>query len=152
MMSLAGSEMEVLEDFRKALAKIDFNEYNPKSEDYKCAMFIGLMWLLLKHLGEEEGGHEWADDIMEEMEGARKYIDLLKSTGNEMYRSMAHDELHHAELLVKQYKETHKEGSSWIDMIVAEHKRMGDELSGDIRTEAPNVQNLSAIIGRASAK
>ena len=153
-MNLAGSEMEVLNDFKKALEKINFEEYNPRSDDFKNTMFVGLMWLLLKHLSGEEGGHKWADDIMEEMEGARKYLDDYKRTGEEMYRDMAKDELLHAKLLIDHHLETNPGKSVWIEAVLAEHQKMEAVLDmHDPKASVesiPSQHNMAATIGQNS--
>ena len=152
-MNLAGSEMEALSDFKKALEKIDFNSYNPESTDFKNTMTVGIMWLLLKHLSDEEGGHQWADDIMEEMEGARKYIDDYQKSGDEMYKGMAEDELHHAKLLIDHHLETNPGKSVWIEAVLAEHEKMMAVLGmkEDRLSEPSPVSSMAANIGNASA-
>ena len=87
---------EILEkDFAESLAAIDFNSpYDPYSREFMKPLFIGMLLTAIK-MNE--------NDVEEELDGARKYIDLFNETGDVQYREMAHDELKHAGILIKKH-------------------------------------------------
>ena len=87
---------ELMEDFGEAVEKIDFDSYNPTSEEFDRALRIGMML----HLVATYCDHEHAD-IYEELADSEKYSQLFKETGNETYKKMAEDEMNHAQMLMK---------------------------------------------------
>ena len=96
--------MELEHDFKNALEDVDFSAYSPYSKEYMKALFIGQMWDLVKRLHEEKGeGSSEYEDIREELEGARKYYDTYKKTGDVQFKDMASDELRHAGILIKKH-------------------------------------------------
>lgn len=101
---------EVYSDFKNSLSKIDFNSYNPNSPEFISALNIGLMWYILKEMGEDKvekmmpmGESEKADktDIEDELYGAKKNFQKFLDSGDVTYKNMAEDELRHAEILIK---------------------------------------------------
>lgn len=97
---------ELKADFDRQLKKIDFKSYDPYSRPFMNALFIGQMFMCVKTLEE--------DDVEEELDGARKYFEMFKKTGDTTYKDMAGDELRHAGNLIKMHlakstDEKHKE-------------------------------------------
>ena len=90
----AADELE--KDFREALSHVDVMKYDPYSREFMKALFIGQMFMCVKSLGESE-----ESDIEEEIDGAKKYLAMYKSTSDMAYHDMAADELRHAGILVK---------------------------------------------------
>ena len=89
---------ELRKDFKDALSKVDFKEYDPYSKKFMTASFIGQMWFLIKTLMND-------DDVEEEIEGARTYFEKYLETSDTQYRDMAKDELRHAGILIKKHSE-----------------------------------------------
>lgn len=94
-MQTAKEELE--KDLVRALENIDFKAYHPCSKRFVAAMNIGLMLDIINKQLERE-------PIMEEIDGAKKYLADFKSTGDTTYKNMAHDELRHAEILLHKAK------------------------------------------------
>ena len=99
---------EVFNDFKIALDKIDFTNYNPNSIEFVTAMNLGLMWNILNEMMEcgetpeiRTVEYKSADDIDEEINGAKKYLQKYSETGDSNYKEMAGDELKHATILIK---------------------------------------------------
>lgn len=109
---------ELRKDFKDILSKIDFHEYDPYSKKFMTAGFIGQMWFLVKSLIED-------DDVEEELDGARTYLEKYLETNDVQYRDMAKDELRHAGILIKKHSE-------WADEkeqeILDEHERERQDL------------------------
>lgn len=89
---------ELRKDFKESLSRIDFNEYDPYSKKFMTASFVGQMWFLVKSLMED-------DDVEEEIDGARTYLEKYLETNDAQYRDMAKDELRHAGILIKKHSE-----------------------------------------------
>lgn len=89
---------ELLNDFHQSMCRIDFDSYNPRSAEFENCLHIGLMWKLLKEMGSPE--IEQVDAVREEIDGAKKYWEHYKATKDMGYRTMADDELRHAEMLL----------------------------------------------------
>ncbi|MBP5451543.1 MAG: hypothetical protein J6Y16_04835 [Treponema sp.] len=94
--------MELEHDFKNALEDVDFTAYSPYSREYMKALFIGQMWDLVKKLHEGKETSMYGD-IEEELDGAKKYYDMYKKTGDSQFREMAADELRHAGILIKKH-------------------------------------------------
>jgi hypothetical protein len=111
-------EKESMHDFKHLMEQIDFSAYSPYSKDFMTALFVGQMWDLIRHLNkcmaaagteshaeDDATGHKGSAkkyaDIEEELEGAKKYIKMSEDTGDAQYKSMASDELRHADILLK---------------------------------------------------
>ena len=99
---------EVFNDFKIALDKIDFTNYNPNSIEFVTAMNLGLMWNILNEMMEcgettetRTVEYKSADDIDEEINGAKKYLQKYSETGDSNYKEMSGDELKHATILIK---------------------------------------------------
>lgn len=90
---------ELLNDFKKLIAKIDFNKYNPTSELFINAVNTGMMVFLLSMSYEESISK---DTIRDEILSAEAYFSKYKESGDAMYKQMALDEVHHADYLLKQ--------------------------------------------------
>lgn len=90
---------EVDNDFKSSLSKIDFTSYNPLSNEFVSALYIGLMSDLLND--EKEQIKTDKDDIQEELFDAKKYLQKYIDTGDESYKIMAEDEIKHAGILIK---------------------------------------------------
>ena len=104
-------EKEVLQDFKTALSKIDFNGYNPNSIEFLSALFTGEMWRLIQKLNQMDSSHEdyeietseekTSDEISEELSGAKKYLQKYLDSNDALFQQMASDELKHAGILIK---------------------------------------------------
>lgn len=82
-------------DFKEAIAEIDFDKgYDPYSKKFMKPLFIGQLYMALKCVCDTE-------EVEDELEGAEAYIEKYLATDDETYKDMAHDELHHAENLMK---------------------------------------------------
>lgn len=95
---------ELMKDFKDSLSKIDFSYYNPKSDEFELALFIGLMLMVLDEVSEDDGMglvKESNDEISDEIYGAKKYLQRYMDTKDETFKSMASDELKHASYLLK---------------------------------------------------
>lgn len=116
---------EVFKDFSKALEKINFKSYNPFSQEFKETLFLGLMWKILCKMEERS-------PIMEEIEGVKKYMADYKTTGDNEYRSMASDEIRHAEILLKKARTGMPGGGSSkkLDRYEEEIRQLKSELAG----------------------
>ena len=99
------ARQEVLTDFKNALERIDFSSYNPDSADFIRALRIGLMWHLVCEIGckpdEPVVETENADEIQEEIFGAKKYLQKYLDTRDVSFLEMAKDELRHGSILLK---------------------------------------------------
>ena len=99
---------EVYSDFKSSLNSVNFNGYNPQSPEFLNSLFTGLMWKLLcdtedikpkeKSIEPDENK---SDDIIEEINGAKKYLSIYFETNDEQFKQMASDELKHANILLK---------------------------------------------------
>ena len=109
---------ELRKDFKESLSHIDFNEYDPYSKKFMTAGFVGQMWFLVKSLMED-------DDVEEELDGARTYLEKYLETNDTQYRDMAKDELRHAGILIKKHSE-------WADdekqKVLEKHEEERQEL------------------------
>ena len=94
---------EVLNDFRNAQIRINYDKYNPNSDDFMTALHLGMMWLVMKECRDTHELHDEDDiesNIEEEMHDAKKYWKLYLDTNDEMYKKMANEELNHAKMLI----------------------------------------------------
>jgi hypothetical protein len=89
---------ELRKDFKQVLSEIDFDAYDPFSKKFMKAGFIGQMWFLMRSLCED-------DEVEEELDGARKYLEKYNETGDKSFHDMAKDELRHAGILIKKHYE-----------------------------------------------
>lgn len=87
---------EILNDFEKSLEKINFNSYNPNSNEFKTALFLGLMWKVLSDVDEEK-----SNEIEDELKGAKKYLQKYLDSNDSQFHKMSEDELTHADYLIK---------------------------------------------------
>ena len=73
------------------------------------------------------------DDVEEELDGAKKYMDMFYETGDSSFRDMAKDELKHAGILIKKHYE-------WADddkkAVLERHENERQELLKKIEKEA----------------
>lgn len=98
---------EVLNDFKTALKSIDFSSYNPNSSEFLTALNLGLMWNILCEMSDDAestptaSDHKSVDEIDEELNGAKKYLQKYSETQDSTYKEMASDELKHANFLIK---------------------------------------------------
>ena len=122
--------MELEHDFKNALEDVDFTAYSPYSREYMKALFIGQMWDLVKklHEGKEASMYE---DIEEELDGAKKYYDTYKKTGDSQFREMAADELRHAGILIKKHtaKASTKEEKDTLNALEVERTKWASTVS-----------------------
>lgn len=88
---------EVLADFRAAVSEVDFSGYSPYSAEFDKALRIGLMWQLL---GMAEAP-ESSDEISDEIDGAKRYMQKYIETGDMSFKEMSEDEMKHAGILIK---------------------------------------------------
>ena len=94
---------ELKKDFQELLENIDFNSYNPSSQELKHSLNIGLM---LHRIPDEVEKHNEIeniekDEISEELVGAKKYLQKYLDSNDIVFQQMANDELKHAEILIK---------------------------------------------------
>ena len=87
---------ELTNDFKEAVSKIDFKNYDPYSKTFMKPLFIGQLLLAMKSV-------ESDDDVEEELDGAETYLNKFLSTGDTSYKEMASDELKHAGILIKKH-------------------------------------------------
>lgn len=90
---------ELLKDFKESLKKIDFNSYNPNSNEFKTALFLGLMWEVMSELDDEIENEP--SEIDDEIQGAKKYLQKYLDTKDSQFHKMASDEIDHATFLIK---------------------------------------------------
>lgn len=90
---------ELLNDFKQSLKKIDFNSYNPNSNEFKTALFLGLMWEVMSELDDEIENEP--SEIDDEIQGAKKYLQKYLDTKDSQFHKMASDEIDHATFLIK---------------------------------------------------
>ena len=95
---------ELKKDFQELLGNIDFNSYNPNSQEFKNALNIGLMLHIIpdeieKH--NEIENIEKHNEISEELADAKKYLQKYLDSNDSIFQQMANDELKHAEILIK---------------------------------------------------
>lgn len=110
---------ELEKDFDEALSCIDFRKYDPYSRPFMKALFIGQMYMAAKCMDGEE------DDVEEELDGARKYMETYLETGEMPYRDMAKDELRHAGILIKEH---YKHADGKMREMLEEHENVRQEL------------------------
>lgn len=128
---------EVFNDFQIALSKIDFSGYNPNSDDFMTALHLGLMWYILNYPPTKNteiiAEVKSENGIEEELNDAKKYLQMYIDTKDELYKNMSRDELNHASILIKKassklpageeklklknYEETYKEVLNQIEKI-----------------------------------
>ena len=94
---------ELKKDFQELLENIDFNSYNPNSQEFKNALNIGLMLHIIPDEVEKHNEIEniEKDEISEELAGAKKYLQKYLDSNDIVFQQMANDELKHAEILIK---------------------------------------------------
>ena len=94
---------ELKKDFQESLENIDFNSYNPNSQEFKNALNIGLMLHIIPDEVEKHNEIEniEKDEISEELAGAKKYLQKYIDSNDSIFQQMANDELKHAEILIK---------------------------------------------------
>ena len=94
---------ELKKDFQELLENIDFNSYNPNSQEFKNALNIGLMLHIIPDEVEKHNEIEniEKDEIYEELAGAKKYLQKYLDSNDIVFQQMANDELKHAEILIK---------------------------------------------------
>ena len=94
---------ELKKDFQELLENIDFNSYNPNSQEFKNALNIGLMLHIIPDEVEKHNEIEniEKDEISEELAGAKKYLQKYLDSNDIIFQQMANDELKHAEILIK---------------------------------------------------
>ena len=94
---------ELKKDFQELLENIDFNSYNPNSQEFKNALNIGLMLHIIPDKVEKHNEIEniEKDEISEELAGAKKYLQKYIDSNDIVFQQMANDELKHAEILIK---------------------------------------------------
>lgn len=94
---------ELKKDFQELLGDIDFNSYNPNSQEFKNALNIGLMLHIIPDEVEKHNEIEniEKDEISEELAGAKKYLQKYLDSNDSIFQQMANDELKHAEILIK---------------------------------------------------
>jgi RNA polymerase-binding transcription factor DksA len=90
---------ELLKDFKESLKKIDFNSYNPNSNEFKTALFLGLMWEVMSELDDEIENEP--SEIDDEIKGAKKYLQKYLDTKDSQFHKMTSDEIDHATFLIK---------------------------------------------------
>lgn len=95
---------ELKKDFQELLGNIDFNSYNPNSQEFKNALNIGLMLHIIpdeieKH--NEIENIEKHNEISEELADAKKYLQKYIDSNDSIFQQMTNDELKHAEILIK---------------------------------------------------
>lgn len=94
----------VRDDFVESLDRIDFSEaYNPLSSDYDKALRLGLMWMLMCRLGQDEPSVKSIpeDDISVLISSAKRLLQKSIDTGDSSYREMAEESLKIAGNLAK---------------------------------------------------
>ena len=91
---------ELKKDFQESLENIDFNSYNPNSQEFKNALNIGLMLHIIPDEVEKHNEIE-KDEISEELADAKKYLQKYIDSNDSIFQQMANDELKHAEILIK---------------------------------------------------
>ena len=94
---------ELKKDFQELLENIDFNSYNPNSQEFKNALNIGLMLHIIPDKVEKHNEIEniEKDEISEELADAKKYLQKYLDSNDIVFQQMANDELKHAEILIK---------------------------------------------------
>ena len=94
---------ELKKDFQELLENIDFNSYNPNSQEFKNALNIGLMLHIIPDEVEKYNEIEniEKDEISEELADAKKYLQKYLDSNDSIFQQMANDELKHAEILIK---------------------------------------------------
>lgn len=94
---------ELKKDFQELLENIDFNSYNPNSQEFKNALNIGLMLHIISDEVEKHNKIEniEKDEISEELVDAKKYLQKYLDSNDSIFQQMANDELKHAEILIK---------------------------------------------------
>ena len=94
---------ELKKDFQELLENIDFNSYNPNSQEFKNALNIGLMLHIIPDEVEKHNEIEniEKDEISEELADAKKYLQKYIDSNDSIFQQMANDELKHAEILIK---------------------------------------------------
>ena len=95
---------ELKKDVQELLGNIDFNSYNPNSQEFKNALNIGLMLHIIpdeieKH--NEIENIEKHNEISEELADAKKYLQKYLDSNDSIFQQMSNDELKHAEILIK---------------------------------------------------
>lgn len=123
---------ELEKDFKEALEHVDFMEYSPYSKEYMKALFIGQMWDLLCKLNETN--HD--SDIEEELDGAKTYLELYKTTGEVDYKTMASDELRHAGILIKKHlaKTSAQAEKDVLNKMESERQKMLSQINTTLAT------------------
>ncbi|MBO7715797.1 MAG: hypothetical protein J6S85_19700 [Methanobrevibacter sp.] len=117
---------ELRKDFKDCVSEIDFKEYDPFGKQFMKASFIGEMWYLLKMLLDD-------DEVEEELEGAEKYMEKYRTTGDVAFRDMAKDELRHAGILIKKHYEwADDEKKATLEM----HEEKRQELMRQLESES----------------
>ena len=94
---------ELKKDFQESLENIDFNSYNPNSQEFQNALNIGLMLHIIPDEVEKYNEIEniEKDEISEELADAKKYLQKYLDSNDSIFQQMANDELKHAEILIK---------------------------------------------------
>lgn len=109
---------ELKHDFTEALEHIDFKKYDPYSREFMKALFIGQLYMAAKCLCDD-------DDVEEELECAKKYMNEYLDNGDSAYKEMARDELKHAGILIKEH---YKHADADMKATLEEHENERQEL------------------------
>ena len=89
---------ELKKDFKDTVSKINFQRYDPYSRDFMTPLFIGMLFVAMKMICDD-------DDVEEELDGAKEYMKRYSETMDNSYKDMAVDELRHAGILIKKHLE-----------------------------------------------
>ena len=100
---------EVKNDFKMAIEKIDFENYNPHSSEFMDALIIGIMWRLLSKLDKcclpdyepESVIDDKSDEISNKLSTSKQYLQKYIDGENAGYKSMALNELNQVEVMLK---------------------------------------------------
>ena len=89
---------ELKNDFNLLVNKIDLSSYNPMSTDFQRILNIGLMWMLLDELEEEQEEHleDEYSKAREELMSAESYFDMYSKEKDTTLKTMTSQELNHA--------------------------------------------------------
>lgn len=113
---------ELRNDFNQLVEKVDLTSYNPMSTDFQKILNVGLMWMLLDELAEEheEQLEDDYDYLKDELMGSEKYYKLYMENKDPSLKSMASNELSHANYWLNKVRlasKSSKEQSTYNSML-----------------------------------
>lgn len=124
---------ELMKDFKELSDKLDIKGYNPMANDFQKALSVGVMAFIMHELNKEyrEEVEDEFDGAMDELRSAEAYYDMYLNDKNPVLKTMASQELSHANFWLNKIKAMHKtaEEQSKYNSLLNWHNSILDKLN-----------------------